>query len=140
MRVHTSLLETGLAWMTIPIANYLATGQLPRKMGWGMAMMAPYELFDTRDGKIFVAAANDRLFARICDALGCPELASDLRFVDNPPRVAHRAVRLPVAGSGDPVRTPAPPPTLGADTAAVLGALGVDQAELAALRAERVVG
>ena len=39
MRVGASLLETGLAWMAVPIANYLATGRLPRKMGSGMAMM-----------------------------------------------------------------------------------------------------
>ena len=50
MRVHASLLETGLSWMTVPVANYLATHRLPRKMGSAMAMMAPYELFDSADG------------------------------------------------------------------------------------------
>lgn len=80
MRVGASLLETGLAWMAVPIANYLATGRLPRKMGSGMAMMVPYELYDTADGQVFIAAANDRLFARICDALRCPELARDPRL------------------------------------------------------------
>jgi crotonobetainyl-CoA:carnitine CoA-transferase CaiB-like acyl-CoA transferase len=92
MRVGASLLETGLAWMTVPIANYSATGKLPRKMGSGMAMMVPYELYDTADGKVFIAAANDRLFARICAALECPGLASDPRFADNPSRVGHREV------------------------------------------------
>ena len=76
--------------MAVPIANYLATGRLPRKMGSGMAMMVPYELYDTADGQVFIAAANDRLFARICEALGCPELPRDVRFADNPSRVGHR--------------------------------------------------
>ena len=31
----------------------------------GLASRAPYELFDSADGKVFIAAANDRLFARI---------------------------------------------------------------------------
>jgi crotonobetainyl-CoA:carnitine CoA-transferase CaiB-like acyl-CoA transferase len=90
MRVHASLLETGLSWMTVPVANYLATQRLPRKMGSAMAMMAPYELFDSADGKVFIAAANDRLFGRICSALACPELAQDPRFIDMSARIGHR--------------------------------------------------
>jgi formyl-CoA transferase/CoA:oxalate CoA-transferase len=90
MRVHASLLETGLSWMTVPVASYLATGKLPRKMGSAMAMMAPYELFDTADGKVFIAAANDRLFARICAALDSPQLARDIRFADMSARIVNR--------------------------------------------------
>ncbi len=90
MRVQASLLETGLSWMTVPVANYLATGRLPRKMGSAMAMMAPYELFDTADGKVFIAAANDRLFARICVGLDEPGLAQDERFVNMAARIGHR--------------------------------------------------
>ena len=90
MRVHASLLETGLSWMTVPVANYLATQRLPRKMGSAMAMMAPYELFDSADSKVFIAAANDRLFGRICSALACPELEQDPRFIDMSARIGHR--------------------------------------------------
>ena len=90
MAVHASLLETGLSWMTVSVANYLATGKLPRKMGSAMAMMAPYELFDTADGKVFIAAANGRLFAKVCGALGNLELAVDARFVGMSQRIANR--------------------------------------------------
>ena len=90
MAVHASLLETGLSWMTVSVANYLAMGKLPRKMGSAMAMMAPYELFDTADGKVFIAAANDRLFAKVCGALGNPELAVDARFAGMSQRIANR--------------------------------------------------
>jgi crotonobetainyl-CoA:carnitine CoA-transferase CaiB-like acyl-CoA transferase len=90
MAVHASLLETGLSWMTVSVASFLATGKLPRKMGSAMAMMAPYELFDTADGKVFIAAANDRLFAKVCGALGRPELATDARFVGMSQRIANR--------------------------------------------------
>ncbi|MBC5762873.1 CaiB/BaiF CoA transferase family protein [Ramlibacter albus] len=203
MRVGASLLETGMAWMAVPIANYLATGKLPRKMGSGMAMMVPYELYDTVDGKIFIAAANDRLFARICTALGCPGLAIDPRFADNPARVghrealhaaleahtrsrttaecverlraagapcselhnvgqlleqeqvralevlmpvplpeapSHRTVGLPFNSGGLRGRLPSAPPRLGADTDAVLGEMGLDPAQLDALRKRGVIG
>jgi crotonobetainyl-CoA:carnitine CoA-transferase CaiB-like acyl-CoA transferase len=90
MAVHARLLETGLSWMTVSLANYLATGKLPCKMGSAMAMMAPYELFDRADGKVFITAANDRLFAKVCGALGKPELAVDARFVGMSQRIANR--------------------------------------------------
>jgi crotonobetainyl-CoA:carnitine CoA-transferase CaiB-like acyl-CoA transferase len=89
-RVHASLLETGLSWMTVPVANYLATQRLPRKMSSAMAMMAPYELFDSANGEVFIAATNDRLFGRICSAPGCPELAQDPRFDHVSARIGHR--------------------------------------------------
>ncbi|MFA7669294.1 MAG: CaiB/BaiF CoA-transferase family protein [Burkholderiaceae bacterium] len=89
-QVNTSLLETGLSWMTVFVASYLASGQLPRKMGSAMAMAAPYQLFKTSDGHIFIAAGNDGLFVKVCDALGCPELAQDERFVTNTDRINNR--------------------------------------------------
>jgi len=39
---------------------------------------------------LMVAAGNDGLFARLCDALDLPELAADQRFATNPDRVARR--------------------------------------------------
>ena len=92
MEVRASLLDTGLSWMTVFIASYFASGKLPQKMGSAMAMTAPYELFKTSDGSVFIAAGNDRLFARVCEALGCPELANDDRFVTNDRRIAQRAL------------------------------------------------
>ena len=90
--VRASLLDTGLSWMTIIVAGYFATGNLPKKMGSAMAMTAPYELFKTSDGHVFIAAGNDRLFVKVCDALGCPELPLDERFTRNERRVVERVL------------------------------------------------
>jgi formyl-CoA transferase/CoA:oxalate CoA-transferase len=89
--VEASLMETGLSWMTIPASGYFATGKAPKAMGSAMAMTAPYELFRTLDGRIFIAAGNDRLFRAVCAGLGAPELTDDPRFAANPARVANRA-------------------------------------------------
>jgi crotonobetainyl-CoA:carnitine CoA-transferase CaiB-like acyl-CoA transferase len=43
-----------------------------------------------------VVAANDRLFARTCEAVGAPELAADARFATNPLRVEHREALIPL--------------------------------------------
>ena len=84
-------MDTGLSRMTVFIAGYLATGTLPEKLGSATAMNVPHELFPTSDGRVFIAAGNDRLFARVCEALGCPKLAGDERFDTNAKRVARRS-------------------------------------------------
>jgi crotonobetainyl-CoA:carnitine CoA-transferase CaiB-like acyl-CoA transferase len=43
---------------------------------------ALYRLYETRDGWVFLATPGDRDFARLCDALGSPEVATDHRFRD----------------------------------------------------------
>lgn len=89
--VEASLLDTGVSWMTVFVASYLATQRLPKKLGSAMAMTAPYELFQAADGYVFIAAGNDRLFGCVCEGLDAPELARDERFRTNPVRVANRA-------------------------------------------------
>jgi len=89
-RVDTSLLETGMAWMTNPLANYSASGKLPRRMGSATAMLAPYEVFATRDAYVFIGCGADRMFQKLAAALGQPGLAQDPRFAKNADRVANR--------------------------------------------------
>ncbi|MCS7007538.1 MAG: CoA transferase, partial [Thermoleophilia bacterium] len=89
--VDTSLYETALAYVGYHLVGYLADGTVPRGQGTVFPMVAPYEVFPTRDGSLMVAAGNDRLFAALCEALELPELATDPRFRTNPDRVARRA-------------------------------------------------
>jgi crotonobetainyl-CoA:carnitine CoA-transferase CaiB-like acyl-CoA transferase len=89
-KVETSLLDTSLGWMTTFVANYFATGRTPQKLGSAVVMTAPYQVFRTQDGHVFIGAGNDRLFARTCEALGRPDLVTDPRFASNAGRVAAR--------------------------------------------------
>lgn len=88
--VQTSLLETGVAWMSHQAAGFFAAGSVPGPQGTRNALAAPYEPFRTSDGTLFVATLNDNLFARMCDGVGLPALADDERFRTNGDRVAHR--------------------------------------------------
>ena len=89
--IDTSLYETAVNWMPIHLVNHLASGGVPRPMGSGMAVIAPYEAFEAGDGRwLMVAAGNDRLFAALCGALDRPELADDPRFRTNAERVGNR--------------------------------------------------
>jgi crotonobetainyl-CoA:carnitine CoA-transferase CaiB-like acyl-CoA transferase len=94
--VDTSLLETGLAWMTILLPSYIANGVLPERQGSGVDMIVPYQAFAASDGYIMVAAGNDNLFCRLCAAIGRPGLVEDPRFRSNGDRVVHRAELIPI--------------------------------------------
>jgi crotonobetainyl-CoA:carnitine CoA-transferase CaiB-like acyl-CoA transferase len=64
---------------------------VPGPHGTAFPSIAPYQVFRVRDGRLMIAAGNDRLFRALCAALALPELADDGRFETNPERVAHRA-------------------------------------------------
>ena len=93
--IDTSLYETALTWMLPQLANYLASGVIPQAAGSSMGMIVPYQAFATADGYLMLAAANDRLFTRLAEALEQPDWKTDARFASNPQRVAHRAVLVP---------------------------------------------
>ena len=94
--VDTSLYETTLAWMTLPISTYLANGEVPRRYGSGVEWIVPYQAFATADGHNMVAAGNDNLFRRLCEAIGRSGLAEDPRFRTNSDRVVNRGVLIPI--------------------------------------------
>ena len=88
--LETSLMDTALGWVSYHLTGHLGTGQVPGPMGSGLASIAPYQAFATRDGHVMIAAGNDAIFRRLCRALGVEELADDPRFLTNPERAANR--------------------------------------------------
>ena len=85
-----TLIDAALALQSQPALNVLLTGVAPAPSGSGFPIAAPYEAFRAREGWVMIAAGNDRIFVRLCEALGIPELAADPRFVTIGERVALR--------------------------------------------------
>jgi crotonobetainyl-CoA:carnitine CoA-transferase CaiB-like acyl-CoA transferase len=54
-----------------------------------------FQSFAASDGEVVIAAANDRLFAKLAKVLGFPEWADDPRFATNALRVEHKAAIVP---------------------------------------------
>ena len=90
--VDTSLYETALSWMGTHIAEFSADRQDSRRYGSGAPQIAPYEMFETADGHLMVAAGNDPLFVKLSAALGFPQWSRDERFRTNQLRVENRSL------------------------------------------------
>jgi crotonobetainyl-CoA:carnitine CoA-transferase CaiB-like acyl-CoA transferase len=89
-RVEVDLLSSLLASLVNQASAYTLAGVVPRRLGNAHPSIAPYELFQTREGQLVLAVGNDRQFAALCEALGVPALAADPRFATNGSRVEHR--------------------------------------------------
>src|SRR6516164_4305052 len=66
--VDTSLYETTIAWMSLPMAAYVASGEIPKRHGSGIEQIGPYQASAAADGYIMVAAGTDNLYRRLADA------------------------------------------------------------------------
>jgi crotonobetainyl-CoA:carnitine CoA-transferase CaiB-like acyl-CoA transferase len=89
-RLEVSLLESGLSSLVNVAQAALVTGAEARRYGNAHPSIVPYEPFETGSGWIAVAAANDGLWRRLCEACERPDLLADQRFATNPGRVEHR--------------------------------------------------
>ena len=75
-RVEVSLFDVAVSWMGYWLAHYTATGETPsRAERGGFAGLAPNGVFEAGDGRqLYVSAANDRQFRRLCDAIDREDL------------------------------------------------------------------
>ena len=107
--VDVSLYETAVGYVGYHVAGYLADGTVPSGDGTRFPMVAPYQVFPTRDGELMLGGGNDRLFRAICAELGAAgarrrSALRDERRSRAEPRRARRAAR----GSGCASTTPRP--------------------------------
>jgi len=87
--VEVSLMDAVLASLLNQGSGWALAGASPGRRGNRHPSIAPYETFEAADRPFALAVGNDRLFARMCEAIGLPELPGDDRFATNAARVAH---------------------------------------------------
>lgn len=88
--VRVDLFSCLLASLVNHAAGYLATGEVPTRMGNQHPNIAPYEVFRTADRCLVVAVGNDAQFSRLCSSIGLEVLLEDRDFATNLGRVANR--------------------------------------------------
>ncbi|HWU40446.1 MAG TPA: CaiB/BaiF CoA-transferase family protein [Candidatus Acidoferrum sp.] len=89
-RIDLSLLETQIAALINIASSYLNAGEIPGKWGTAHVNIVPYQAFKMQDGYMVIGAANDRLWVKLCEAIGLPEVGRNPKYAANAQRVEHR--------------------------------------------------
>ena len=86
--IDMALFDAMVGTLANQAMNYLASGEVPQRMGNAHPNIVPYEAFPTVEGWLIIAVGNDRQFVRLADLLG---LEARPGWATNPGRVADRA-------------------------------------------------
>src|SRR5262245_35821070 len=89
--VDVSLMEACFALLEGMVPEYDRLGIVRGPGGTGLKGVAPSNIFKSSDGTWMVIAANaDKVFGRLCEAMGRPELAEDEKFASHISRGEHQ--------------------------------------------------
>jgi crotonobetainyl-CoA:carnitine CoA-transferase CaiB-like acyl-CoA transferase len=88
--VDASMLDGQVSWLTYQAGRYLASGNVPQRIGSAHPLIVPYQDFEASDGFINIAAGNDNLWKKFCAVTDLSDIADDPKFATNPKRVENR--------------------------------------------------
>jgi CoA:oxalate CoA-transferase len=89
-QVDISMLDCQVALLENAIARYYVAGEIPGPLGSRHPAITPFQFFEAADGYVVIAAGNDTLWKRLCEAMGTPELVEDPRFDTNARRTENQ--------------------------------------------------
>ena len=88
-------------WPTV----HAATGKLPERVGNRHLATAPYDAHHAKDGWVVIAVASNKLFRRLMEVIGRPELGTDERYRGARSRVERAAEVNAIVGAWVAERT-----------------------------------
>lgn len=89
--VTTSLLEAQIFMLDFQASRWLNKGEIPEQAGNDHPVYIPTGAFKTADGYINIATAGQKIWERLCTALGAGELIARPEFANTKLRSANRA-------------------------------------------------
>ena len=89
--IRISMFDVMADWMAVPLINSEA-GNPPKRMALAHPSIAPYGVFNSKDGKgILISIQSEREWKKLCaEVLDQPDLPSDPRFANMVERVRNR--------------------------------------------------
>jgi formyl-CoA transferase len=78
--IDSAIYEAVLGMMESLITEYDKTGYIRERTGAILPNVAPSNVYPTKDGLVLIAANQDTVFRRLCEAMGRAELATDPRY------------------------------------------------------------
>lgn len=94
--IDLAMLDVQTAVLANQAMNYLLSGRTPQRQGNRHPNIMPQDVFKCADGDVVLAVGNDGQYAKMCQALGRPELATDPRYARNADRVRHKDELMPL--------------------------------------------
>lgn len=88
-KIDIAMLDCTLSVLESALSRFIVNGESPKPLGNVHPTITPFQGFKASDKWFVVAAGNDNLYARMCNAIGAPQLITDSRFVTNWDRSQH---------------------------------------------------
>jgi len=88
--VHVSLVEALVTFLDFQAVRWTADHEVPDPVGNYHPTLSPMGLFRAADGYLNVAAPSDRLWRRLCDAIGADDLLEAPEFATSALRYRNR--------------------------------------------------
>jgi formyl-CoA transferase len=89
--VDSAIYEAVLGMMESLVTEYDKTGYIRERTGAIQPNVAPSNVYPTKDGLVLIAANQDTVFRRLCEAMGNPALADDPAYASHQARGARQA-------------------------------------------------
>lgn len=87
--VDSALYEAVLQVMESLVPEYMVSGHIRKRTGSILEGVSPSNVYPAADGEYLIGANQDSVFARLCQAMGKPELAKDERYSTHLARGRH---------------------------------------------------
>ncbi len=88
--VQSSLLQAQLFMLDFQAARWLMKGEVAKQAGNNHPTSIPTGVYKTRDGYMNIAASGGRIWARLCEAMGLPELTTHPDYATGAARSKNR--------------------------------------------------
>lgn len=88
--VTTSLLEAQIFMLDFQASRWLNRHEVPKQAGNDHPTMIPTGVFRTADGHINIGASGQKMWERLCHAIGADQLITDSRFLTEADRSRNR--------------------------------------------------
>jgi formyl-CoA transferase len=88
-QVETSLLAGLIGILTFQGQRFLTLGEVPNAAGNDHPVLAPYGVFETKDGKINIAVGTEAIWLQLCRAMDMEHLIDAPEYCNNSSRRRH---------------------------------------------------
>jgi len=81
--IDISMMDSVVSVLENAVARYTVTGEVPTRISSRHPSIAPFDIFETKDGWVVIAVGNDSLWERFCKIIKKEELISDSLYNTN---------------------------------------------------------